>query len=241
MSDNLPSKTRIRKSGEILRAARYDADWLFEVSSEHVVEARDVVHRYRRAHQQPMAKVRNGLTSMVGTIGVEPVVTQRLKRTPRIVRKLQRSVGSPHGKTTLDRLEDIGGVRVILPGLEEVQRLADRILPRWEVRRDRDYVENPQQSGYWARDLVVVRDSRFIEIQLRTPQQQSWAGVVEAADNRLNLTLKDGVGPASMVTYFALAAKQLRARELGHTVDDDTIASFRQAREQVVHEGFYSD
>lgn len=88
---------------------------------------------------------------------------------------------------------------------------------------------------------MVVRDSRFIEIQLRTPQQQSWADAVEAADNRLNLTLKDGVGPASMVTYFALAAKQLRARELGHTVDDDTIASFRQAREQVVHEGFYSD
>lgn len=88
---------------------------------------------------------------------------------------------------------------------------------------------------------MVVRDSRFIEIQLRTPQQQSWADAVEAADNRLNLTLKDGVGPASMVTYFALAAKQLRARELGHTVDDDAIASFRQAREQVVHEGFYSD
>lgn len=73
------------------------------------------------------------------------------------------------------------------------------------------------------------------------PQQQSWADAVEAADNRLNLTLKDGVGPASMVAYFALAAKQLRARELGHTVDHDTIASFQQAREQVVHEGFYSD
>lgn len=177
---------------------------------------------------------------MVGTIGAEPVVTQRLKRTPRIVRKLQRSVGSPHGKTTLDRLEDIGGVRVILPDLEHVQRLADRIIPRWEVRRDRDYVDQPQQSGYWARHLVVVRDNRFIEIQLRTPQQQSWADAVEAADNRLSLTLKDGIGPASMVEYFALAAKQLRARELGHTVDDDTITRFRQAREQVVRDGFYS-
>lgn len=43
----------------------------------------------------------------------------------------------------------------------------------------------------------------------------------------------------SMVTYFALAAKQLQAQELGHTVDRATLEGFREARELVVHEGYY--
>lgn len=117
--------------------------------------------------------------------------------------------------------------------------LADRIAQRWDVHRDRDYVSKPQTTGYWARHIVVIRDSRFVEIQLRTPWEQSWADAVEAADNRLGLTLKDGIGPESMITYFALAAKQLRARELGTSVDRATLEAFRKAREQVVHEGYY--
>nr|WP_241728258.1 RelA/SpoT domain-containing protein [Dietzia maris] len=177
---------------------------------------------------------------MVSTIGADPVLAQRLKRTPRIIRKLHRSVGSSSGTTSLDRLEDIGGVRVIVPDQDHVTRLADRINSIWQVRRERDYVVQPQPSGYWARHIVVVRDDRFVEIQLRTPWEQSWADAVEAADSRLNLTLKDGDGPESMRRYFALAATQLRARELGDTVDADTVRAFLEAREQVVLEGYYS-
>ena len=66
-----------------------------------------------------------------------------------------------------------------------------------------------------------------------------WANAIETADTRFGLTLKDGVGPMSMVTYFALAAKQLQAQELGHTVDRATLEAFREARELVVHEGYY--
>ncbi|WP_256821235.1 RelA/SpoT domain-containing protein [Dietzia sp. Die43] len=233
----LPSKTRIRKSGELIRSARFDPDTPHDITQ--LGEALDVVKLFRRAHQEPMAKVRNGLTSMVNTLGFEPVITQRLKRSERIIRKLHRSVGSSHGRTTLDRLEDIGGVRVILPDQAAVQLLADRINRRWNVHRDRDYVKEPQPTGYWARHIVVIRDARFVEIQLRTPWEQSWADAVEAADNRLALTLKDGIGPESMITYFALAANQLRARELGHTVDRATLEAFREAREQVVAEGYY--
>lgn len=233
----LPSKTRIRKCGELIRSARFDPDFSYDVTQ--LGEALDVVKLFRRAHQEPMARVRNGLTSMVNTLGFDPVITQRLKRSERIIRKLHRSVGSPHGRTTLDRLEDIGGVRVILPDQAAVRMLADRIAQRWDVHRDRDYVSRPQTTGYWARHIVVIRDSRFVEIQLRTPWEQSWADAVEAADNRLGLTLKDGIGPESMITYFALAAKQLRARELGTSVDRATLEAFRRAREQVVHEGYY--
>lgn len=213
-----------------------------EVSPEELLAAHQVLLDFRRDHQTPMTKVRLGLTSMIRTEGTQPTITQRLKRTPRIIRKLQRSIGSPSGRTTLDRLEDIGGVRAILPDQNHVDRVVQRIERNsWIVHRDRDYVTEPRKSGYWARHLVVKRDGRFVEIQLRTPAQQSWADAVEAADNRLNLTLKDGDGPESMLTYFALAAKLLRARELGDTVGEGTLEAFHKAREQVVRERFYSN
>lgn len=233
----LPSKTRIRKSGEVLRSALFDSGSSFDLAE--LDEAFEVVKCFRRAHQEPMAKVRNGLTSMVNTLGFDPVITQRLKRSERIIRKLHRSVESPQGRTSLDRLEDIAGVRVILPDQAAVRTLVERIGDRWVVHRDRDYVTKPQPTGYWARHIIVVRDSRFVEIQLRTPLQQEWANAIETADTRFGLTLKDGVGPMSMVTYFALAAKQLQAQELGHTVDRATLEAFREARELVVHEGYY--
>lgn len=112
----LPSKTRINKCGEIVRAARFEPG--YELDAEALSDALDVVKGFRRAHQEPMAKVRNGLTSMVNTLGYDPVIAQRLKRAERIIRKLDRSVGSDDGRTDLARLEDIGGVRVILPDQE---------------------------------------------------------------------------------------------------------------------------
>ena len=69
----LPSKTRIRKSGELIRSARFDPDTPHDITQ--LGEALDIVKLFRRAHQEPMAKVRNGLTSMVNTLGFEPVIT----------------------------------------------------------------------------------------------------------------------------------------------------------------------
>lgn len=64
------------------------------------------------------------------------------------------------------------------------------------LKRDpRDYIEFPKAIGYRAVHFVVTRDDRAIEVQLRTRGQQQWADAVEAIDARIDLSLKDGVGP----------------------------------------------
>ena len=63
-----------------MRAARYENESVIDFDALN--EAFEVVNLYRGSHQEPMTKVRNGLGSMVNTIGEDLIITQRLKRTP---------------------------------------------------------------------------------------------------------------------------------------------------------------
>jgi putative GTP pyrophosphokinase len=58
-------------------------------------------------------------------------------------------------------------------------RVAARIRRVWHVVTDDDYIATPKEDGYMALHLVVRRDYRLIEIQLRTPGLHFWAELVD--------------------------------------------------------------
>lgn len=179
---------------------------------------------------------------MVRTEGAQETISQRLKRVPRIARKLDRMAKSPSGRSPLARLEDIGGVRAVLKDGPELDRVRARIEKNWAKdfkREARDYIAYPKDIGYRAVHFVVVRDGRAIEVQLRTRGQQEWAEAVEAADARHGLNLKDGVGPSEMVEYFEVAGEVIYRREYHLDIPSGTLARFSAAREAVIEAGYY--
>jgi ppGpp synthetase/RelA/SpoT-type nucleotidyltranferase len=173
---------------------------------------------------------------MVNTEGFEIVVSQRLKRLPRIVRKLDRM-----SSTNLARLEDIGGCRAILADGPALTRVETRLRRNWgtSIVRDRNYIDSPKDIGYRAVHLVIERDDRRIEVQLRTRGQQEWAEAIEAIDARRGLTMKDGEGPPELITYFGLAGRVIHAREYGLELDWEIFQDFVQARQAVIRAGYY--
>lgn len=177
-----------------------------------------------------------GLVSFVRSVGVTGAVTQRLKREPRIVRKLHRMEG-----TLLARLEDVGGCRVVVTDGPELELLRAWMTKKWKAQivRERDYIEFPKDLGYRAVHMVVERDDRRIEVQLRTRGQQQWADAIEAADSRLRLTLKDGSGPVEMEQYFSLTGEVIYSREYGLAIDPELLARFQAARDAVIAAGYY--
>ena len=233
----LPSKSAINHAGEFLVSVGKNG---VAVDFDKYAEAYEILDSFRAVHQQPMTKVAMGLRSMVHTVTrADPIVSQRLKRSPRIVRKLVKM-----GNSSLARLEDIGGCRAVVQNLEELEAVRDRIEAQWgqrydQIRRERDYVNGPQPTGYRALHWVVERDGRRIEVQLRTRLQQQWANAVEAADARLGMTLKDGVGPVSMLEYFQTLGDYMDT--LDHHVPDEALRGLLTAREStVIAEGYYS-
>lgn len=236
--DTFPSRNAINKAGCYLRDIRMGAIAEDAVDGEKLDAAIQTVTTFREAHGYPMTKVRNGLSSMVNTAGLDAAVSQRHKRVPRIVRKLVRM-----DKTMLARLEDIGGCRVVVQTAGDMDQLCRRIRKNWggQFTRDmRDYVAEPKDIGYRARHFVVKRDERAIEIQVRTVGQQRWADAVESLDARRDLNLKDGQGPESLVENFMIAGEFIYRREFGLPIDDELVDRLEQSNERVIREGYYS-
>ena len=126
----------------------------------------------------------------------------------------------------LARLEDIGGCRAVLAGPGEVAGVLRRIRRRWDVARERNYVEEPKASGYRAVHVIVTRDERRIEVQLRTAGQQQWADAVETYARIFSLPLKDDEGPEELLNYFRLAGEGIYREEFGVGTDEEFRARF---------------
>jgi putative GTP pyrophosphokinase len=161
--------------------------------------------------------------------GVVPTVGQRLKRAPQMVEKLSR-----HPKMKLSRMQDIGGCRaILLGGHDEVRRVAQRIERNWTIKHRKHYtLDSPALSGYRAMHIVVERDRRLIEIQLRTPRQHEWAEAIERTDKRLSLNMKSGEGPEELLEYFRLAADGLAYEDAGEVPGPEFLRHFEKARKR---------
>ncbi len=131
------------------------------------------------------------------------LTAQRLKRMWSIENKLVR-----HPKMHLSRMQDLGGCRVILRSLDEVEHLYEslRLSPLFshELVGVKDYIEQPKSCGYRGKHLVFRfrTDDKYdrlwngcrIEVQIRTRFQHAWATAVEHIDAIEGIGLKVGRG-----------------------------------------------
>lgn len=154
-----------------------------------------VLFDWRSGFSEPLTKtvmgVRSFLTTATG-LGPHGRVGQRLKRHDRIVEKLVRLP-----TLRLSQMEDVAGCRVVLDDIAQLRRLEDHVVSSWKVRRTDDYVAHPKPSGYRAVHVVVDRDDRQVEVQLRIRAHHAWAQMVDeiALLGGALHRVKDGVGP----------------------------------------------
>lgn len=72
-----------------------------------------------------------------------------------------------------------------------------------------------KEDGYRAVHLIVAKDGRYVELQLRTPWQDAWAQSVEQDTRRLREDLKFGAGPDDLRDYYRLVSEYFAMREAG--------------------------
>lgn len=201
-----------------------------EIDGLTIVAAANQVWAWRASFQTPLTKVAVGLRQFVQRESSQIIVAQRLKRFPTIIEKLDRMPD-----TRLARMEDIGGCRAVLPGgRPEIDGVLRRIRKNWDIKRVRDYMAEPKASGYRGVHVVVERDERRIEIQLRTPGQQDWADQIERFDSRLGTSLKDGRGPIELSEYVRLAARGIAYDDASEFAPLEFEEEFRLARDRAV-------
>jgi hypothetical protein len=122
----------------------------------------------------------------------------------------------------LSRIQDIGGCRVVVSSVLEVDELVEyykrtsRI--KHELVREDAYILEPPPSGYRGVHLVYkyISDRRTtwnglrIEIQLRSGLQHAWATAVETVGTFTQQALKSSQGGADWLRFFALIVPRSR-------------------------------
>ena len=199
------SKTQINKAGKIFK------DMLGQDFND-IVWAEEALTYWRTIHSSVIADFHNEIKAKVDEVNANSLIVQRLKRSQSIIFKLNRIDGMK-----LSRMQDIAGVRVILDNISEVYSLAEKLqVPdfKHEFKNAKDYIHEPKESGYRGIHLIYKfsspenpeTDGLFIEVQLRTKLQHTWATAVETMSTFLGTHLKFDQGQPKWLKYFALTS-----------------------------------
>ena len=114
-------------------------------------------------------------------------IESRIKRPLSIVDKLKR-YGEPVNVESIERsLNDVAGIRVICPFIDDIYSVADMLLSQDDITliKKKDYIENPKPNGYRSLHLILEGPVFFsnqkkpmrVEVQIRTIAMDFWSSV----------------------------------------------------------------
>lgn len=221
MTHVVPSREKVKKAGKVL--IKEDA------TTDEFNDAMAVLSQWRALHSYTINTFQAMLRGKVKQLGFKsPIIAQRLKRTPSIIRKLNR-----FPTMSLSRMQDIGGIRIVLPTVNDVYRLHNDII-KTKARFDHepllpadDYIERPKDDGYRSLHQVFKYKSTiapelnglFIELQIRTKLQHSWATAVETLGLVEKSSFKTGEGAEEFKRFFKLASVLFAHHEKKPVID----------------------
>ncbi len=227
------SKGQVNRTGRVLlggakAASRLGVDRAAEEAGpEEIILAFQAMRWWRTQHARPLSNVAANLRYHVeredGRIDGRTEVTQRLKRWTTIIDKLAREP-----KMQVTQMQDIGGVRALLPSLHHVYAVSRRLRKTWTIIRVRDYIAEPKPSGYRALHLIVRRGGYPIEVQLRTVRQDAWANQVEEDGRQIGVGLKFGAGAAEIHAYYIAISDAFAFLDRGETLPKETEATLNE-------------
>ena len=182
------------------------------------------LNNFRALHYVPLNTFQATLRSRIDKLGIKnAIVAQRIKRLPTILYKLNR-----FPTMNLNQMQDIGGIRAIVPSINDLNRLCDCYISnpsriKHQIVRHDDYVSSPKESGYRGHHIVFKyqsdRDDRtsynglHLEMQLRTYLQHIWATAVETCETFLGEKLKSSQGNKEWLEFFAMVSSAFALTE----------------------------
>lgn len=114
-------------------------------------------------------------------------VSSRLKDGKSIFEKMRRKELSVSLENMEEHIDDIAGIRVICPFLDDVYDLERALLEQDDITllQRKDYIKEPKDNGYRSLHLVVAvpiflsggKRLVKVEVQIRTIAMDSWASL----------------------------------------------------------------
>lgn len=114
-------------------------------------------------------------------------IKSRVKSPRSIVKKLRRRGFPVSLPSMMENLNDIGGIRVICPFIEDIYTVADMLVRQDDLTliEQKDYIKNPKPNGYRSLHMILevpiflseTTKPVRVELQLRTIAMDFWASL----------------------------------------------------------------
>jgi hypothetical protein len=211
---------------------------LIDSSLPDQMKAKMILDSWRACHVTPLNSFQTSLRRKLSNTDGTALVSQRLKRTPSILSKLQRNP-----KMMLARMQDIGGIRAVVKNMQKVRELESSYKKGTKVfsitSAGKDYINYPKTSGYRSvHQIFKCKNGFSVELQIRTQIQHAWATAVETMGTFLDLSLKSNEGPEKWLDFFALASSAFailestpRIPKYDHLTDQETFEELLKQEE----------
>ncbi len=189
--------------------------------------AADILSNWRSAHSFPLHTFAIRLKKLATRVDDDALVVRRLKRTPSIIKKLNRDQTS---KMKMSRMQDVAGTRAVLKGIKEVQEVLELYRKsrgtKHKLHKLKDYIKEPKNDGYrsvhlvykYSSDKNLEYDGLSVEIQIRTKLQHFWATAVETVDHFTRQAIKSNEGEKDWIDFFRLVGSVFAIAENMPTV-----------------------
>ena len=162
---------------------------LFDDAQENIRKLRLLMSRYRCAMMEVETKfkVLNEEFSLDNDRNHIESIRTRLKSMDSILEKLRRRELPLTIDSIAENLNDVAGVRVICPFVDDIYFLVDCLLRQsdLELVQVKDYIKHPKPNGYRSLHIIVtvpifLQEETVrvkVEIQLRTIAMDFWAAL----------------------------------------------------------------
>ena len=114
-------------------------------------------------------------------------IKSRIKSLPSIISKIERRGLTPSIEQIEKNVNDVAGIRVCCPFVEDVYMIADALLSQDDLTlvSKKDYIKNPKENGYRSLHLILsvpiylVNEKKQVkvEVQMRTIAMDFWASI----------------------------------------------------------------
>jgi putative GTP pyrophosphokinase len=114
-------------------------------------------------------------------------ISSRIKSPASIFDKLQRRGFELSIQSIMDNLNDVAGIRVVCPFINDIYEVANLLVSQddVEVMEVKDYIKNPKPNGYRSLHYVLIipiflstgKEYMKVEVQIRTIAMNFWASL----------------------------------------------------------------
>lgn len=239
------SKTKVDYAGKVL-VGYFNTQNDISEDNKSVHDAFVILNNWRSAHSYPLFVFQRDLRKYARKITNRALVVQRLKRIKSIIKKLRRTQTQT---MNLSQMQDIGGCRVILEDIKEVNKFYNIYTKRktkHKLIKEKNYITSPKLDGYRGVHLIYRYkgqitskfDGLLIEIQIRSKLQHAWATAVETVDIFTNQSLKTDEGNSEWIEFFKLVSSAFALMEetkLIHETPNDKEELRNKIREKITN------